>query len=269
MNFLYRIDHVRSSLSVLGITGTDPTITYGFNNSSKAWTKLMHRYRLSKNDLQTALRISILQQSDDIHVLKQWLKHYYKMWDVFNNPSFIYSNKRYLYYKKTIRKRSKHPRKRSTVSSTLGHFWYTDGFKNILLPPNQSPPIGFKRGQSFKKRTKPGPSINNHPCISPIGELFPSLKKAAEHYDCLSIDILRHIKRGVSGWHYAEDKKYKPRADKRFGNKCGAGNTGYPKAVRDPMGNVHYSIREAARQYSVTDATIKKWIKRKDGWEFV
>ena len=271
MTFLYLIEHTRSGLSVLGISILDPLSTYGFNNQTNAWKKLMHRYRLSKNDLSTALKITVLQQSDDKNVLKQWLKHYYKIWDVFNNPSFIYSNKRYLYYKKYhIRKRRrKHIHKSTNISKITGLIWYTDGFKNIRLKPNTNPPVGFKRGCTQKKSRKPFPSINKRACISPSGERFDSLKEAAAAYDLWPGNILTLIQRGVSGWHYADDKKFKPRPNKLIGNTYYKLTDSVPKAVRDPNGIVYPSINDAARQYDLTAAGVKYRIKKWDGWEFV
>jgi hypothetical protein len=209
--YLYLKTHRVTGLKYLGKTKQDP---YKYKGSGLRWNRHLAKHG---NDVSTL----ILFESDNIQEIKTQGQYYSDLWNVVNDQSFANlrpetgdggDTSQCENYKIAVAKRDTSGAKNSmfgrsaVVENNLR--WYNNGLDNIYIPKGTQP-IGYVSGRLILYKKPHTQETKNKlskygvkPCISPVGEVFESRKKAAEAYNVSSVAIGGLIKRGVSGWRW-------------------------------------------------------------------
>lgn len=229
MYYFYSIHHKQSNVRCLSISSFNPLSKRSFIGYRKEWKKFLKRYNpglkhgKTYSELSKDIAITIMHQDNDLNVIKRWRDHYYKHYNVYDNPKFID------YY---VRQESEKKRKKNkadpnyvnrqgynlrgrSLAKECKLRWYNDGYnKNIYVKENTQP-SGYILGRINKKgykhsdetrakmKAKAGTKV-----ISPTGKVFESMTAAAKAYGVKRCTINHRIKTnklGDNGWRYFKD----------------------------------------------------------------
>jgi len=200
MYYFYSIRHRTTNIIRLGVTSFNPLSDKRFRDRNIHW----RNHLLINGSTPDLLDIKIMHASNDLNVIIQWRKHYYKQWNVINNPKYI--NSRSL--KKFAKKRKYgHPNSATIIRN---YRWYNNGINiNIRVKKGTQPP-GYKPGRIIlHKITQSNESkaliskAQSRPVVSPRGRTFKSIREAAIAEGVSASAISQRIKNKVSGWKYA------------------------------------------------------------------
>jgi hypothetical protein len=230
MYYFYSIHHKQSNIQCLSVSTFNPLSRNGYIGTKKHWIKHLKAYnpRVKRlKDLSKDIRITIMHESLDLNVIKQWREYYYRCWNVYENPKFIdyYIQQEIKKNRKNnkatpgyINKQGQHLKNRSLVRE-CNLRWYNDGYnKNIYVKENTQPK-GYVLGRIMNnviKNRKLTDDIkrkmgqkNTVKVVSPTGKIFVSLTEAARAYgvkrSAIS-DRIKHNKLGDKGWRYWSEK---------------------------------------------------------------
>jgi hypothetical protein len=201
MYYFYSIQHLTTKLLCLSISSTDPRSIDGFKGPSGRWRKHIKRNGWSKKNL----KITVLHESHDLNVIKQWKNYYYDCWNVLDNPKFIHS--RYKKTKVSIRA-DKHPMYGKSAVKAHNLRWYTDGISKNVFVTEGTQPKGYVLGRKINYQhaiTLDGKAriskAQSRACVDPNGVKYKSLREAAKAYGVSARVILYRIQKG-NGWNY-------------------------------------------------------------------
>jgi len=201
MYYFYSILHLKTNVSILGISKHDPRVHRLFKRSvypdNPKWSKLCQKHGRKDKRGNSLLLVKVLHESPDLAVIKNWKKYYYKCWNVTTNPKFIHS-----YNRGKLPSGKNHYNYGKTY--VTGHrVWYTNGYADLFIPENTQP-TGYKRGRRYLNRITPshGYKTRSRKCISPDGTIYSSMTDAAAAVGVSVSAIFKRIKRGNKGWRF-------------------------------------------------------------------
>jgi hypothetical protein len=210
--YLYTIKHIKTGMTLIGISKHDPRLHDDFKvqrlPDNDIWRKHVKKHRRFDRKGNPLTVIKVLHESTDLKVLLKWKRYYYKCWNVLTNPLFIHSlntNKR------PSGKNHANFGKRYVTGSE--RHWFNDGYNTNVFVPTGTQPSNYRPGRIVHKnnpnlrktdQAKRLTKLNGagHKCVSPDGIVYDSLTDAGKAEGVTHNAIKLRIKRGRSGWKY-------------------------------------------------------------------
>lgn len=144
MYYFYTIQHNKTSMKIIGYSIHDPRSSDAFRTRNQRWHRHCKKHGRKDRFGNSLITIKVLHESVDKDVMKMWKNHYYRSWDVPNNPKFIHSQNP----PKNMRNGKNHPHFGKRYITGRRTVWYTDGINNLFVPEGTAP-AHFKRGRTI------------------------------------------------------------------------------------------------------------------------